>query len=275
MKRIEAIGHVIKELKILKEGLGGGKSISPLDFLTLSEVFKFQIEPKSDRFTAVCLDEASKIQDDEKHLKMIDDILRNELDSDESDDSEVEEVTELLDFDGSIQSSKIPPGTSLNKTMGSKKTSDDVAKAATQSGTMTGKGNYFRRYYGESVEEVIENDMSEVLGYEETKDKNAEETIEYFEKEHDMGEIEAMERAESMGKTLSLDKKGDNFQRITEKNISEAKAKKMIEVILNSRDDGGELTSNSRIDSKIKNLLRLSKAENISLEDLISKLKSY
>jgi len=181
----------------------------------------------------------------------------------------------LLDFDGSIQSSKIPPGTALNKTMGSKKTSDDVAKAATQSGTMTGKGNYFRRYYGESVEEVKENDMSEILGYEETKDKNAEETIEYFENEHDMGEVEATERAETMGKTLSLDKKGDSFQRITEKNISEDKARKMIEVILSNRDEGGELTSNSRIDGKIKNLLRLSKAENVSLEELISRLKSY
>ena len=71
MKRIEAISHVIKELKTLKEELGSGKSISTLDFLRLSEVFKFQIEPKSDRFTAVCLDEAAKIQDDEKHLKMI------------------------------------------------------------------------------------------------------------------------------------------------------------------------------------------------------------
>ena len=41
--------------------------------------------------------------------------------------------------------------------------------------------------------------MSEVLGYEETKDKNAEETIEYFEKEHEMDKEEAKERAESYG----------------------------------------------------------------------------
>ena len=156
MKRIEAITHVIKELKILKEELGGGKSVSPLDFLTLSEVFKFQIEPKSDRFTAVCLDEAAKSQNDEEHLKMIDDILRDELDNDDSDGSEVEEVTELLDFDGSIQSSKIPPGSEVNKTLSSKKTTDDVVKATSQAGTWTGGGHYFKRYYGESVEELGE-----------------------------------------------------------------------------------------------------------------------
>jgi len=279
MKRIEAITHVIKELKILKEELGGGKSISPLDFLTLSEVFKFQIEPKSDRFTAVCLDEAAKSQNDEEHLKMIDDILRDELDNDDSDDSEVEEVTELLDFDGSIQNSKIPPGADNVKSLSSRKTTDDVVKATRQAGAWTGAGHYFKRYYGESVEELGEHDMSEVLGFEDTEFKDAAETIEYFEKEHDMDEVEAVERAESMGKTVGLDKKGQ--QRLTEKErlkkLSEVKARKMIEVLLSKKDSGGEISDgkNSLLDIKIKQLLKLASAEDVSLEELIDKIELY
>ncbi len=66
MKRIDAITHVIGEIKVLKEELGKGKSVSALKFLTLSEIFKFNIEPKSDRFTAVCLDNADKQKNDEE-----------------------------------------------------------------------------------------------------------------------------------------------------------------------------------------------------------------
>ena len=250
--------------------------------MRLSEVFKFQIEPKSDRFTAVCLDEAAKIQDDEKHLKMIDDILRDELDgddSDDSDDSEVEEVTELLDFDGSIQSSKIPPGADNVKTLSSRKTTDDVVRATRQAGSWTGAGHYFKRYYGESIEELGEHDMSEVLGFEDTEFKDAEETIEYFEKEHDMDEIEATERAESMGKTSGLDKKGQ--QRLTEKErlkkLSEDKAKNMIEVLLSKKEEGREISSgqNSLLDIKIKQLFKLASVEGVSQEELLKKIKSF
>ena len=95
MKRIEAITHVIGELKVLKEELGEGKSVSALRFLTLSEIFKFNIEPKSDRFTAVCLDEAAKTNNDEEHLKVIQDILDDELDGEN--ETETEEVNELID----------------------------------------------------------------------------------------------------------------------------------------------------------------------------------
>lgn len=192
MKRTEAINHVIDELKVLRKDLNEGKSISPLKFLSLSEVFKFNIEPKSDRFTAVCLDEAAKTNNDEEHLKLIQDILDDELGNE---DSTEEEVNELIDFDGSMVSSKVPPGTDTNETMGARKTTDDAVKGTSQAGVWTGGGHYFKRYYGESIEELGEHDMSEVLGYEDTEFKNAEETIEYFKKEHDMEEDEAKERA--------------------------------------------------------------------------------
>jgi len=306
MKRTEAITYVIKELKVLKEGLDGGKSISPLNFLSLSEIFKFQIEPKNERFTAICLDEAAKTNGDEKHLKMINDILKDELDEDDEeekgaignkpeedekclcDDKKTysvdcceteEELDELLDFDGSINSSKIPHGSELNKSMSSRKTTDDVVKATSQAGTWTGAGHYFKRYYGESVEEIGEHDMSEVLGFEDTEFKNAEDTIEYFEKEHDMEEIEAIERAESMGKTKNLDERGQ--QRLTEKErlkkISEDKARKMIEVLLSKKENDRDISSgeNSLLDTKIKQIHRLANAEGMSEEELWEKIKSH
>ena len=120
MKRTEAITHVIGELRVLKDKLSEGKSVTSLEFLTLSEIFKFNIEPKSERFTAICLDEAAKINSDKEHLKLIQDILDDELEP--IDGTDVEEVNELIDFDGSMVSSKIPPGTDGNKTIGARKT---------------------------------------------------------------------------------------------------------------------------------------------------------
>jgi len=276
MKRTEAITHVIGELRVLKDKLSEGKSVTSLEFLTLSEIFKFNIEPKSDRFTAICLDEAAKINSDEEHLKLIQDILDDELEP--IDDTDVEEVNELIDFDGSMVSSKIPPGTDGNRTIGARKTTDDKVKATSQAGVWTGGGHYFKRYYGESVEEIGEHDMSEVLGFEDTEFKNAEETIKYFETEHDMDEIEASERAESMGKTKNLDDNGQ--QRLTEKEklkkVSEEKARNMIEVILSNRDEDMDIKSSKStlLDTKIKQLLRLADTEGLSIDQLISKIKS-
>jgi hypothetical protein len=175
-------------------------------------------------------------------------------------------------------SSKIPPGTDGNKTIGARKTTDDKVKATSQAGVWTGGGHYFKRYYGESVEEIGEHDMSEVLGFEDTEFKNAEETIKYFETEHDMDEIEAAERAESMGKTKNLDDNGQ--QRLTEKEklkkVSEEKARNMIEVILSNRDEDMDIKSSKStlLDTKIKQLLRLADTEGLSIDQLISKIKS-
>ena len=61
-----------------------------------------------------------------------------------------------------------------------------------------------------------EHDMSEVLGYDDTIYMDANETIEYFKTEHDMKDDEAEERAESMGKTKDLDKKGEEVRKLSE-----------------------------------------------------------
>ena len=243
---------------VLKSHLTEGRSVSPIEFFTLSEVFKFQIEPKSHRFTAICLDEASKTDDDEKHLEIIDSILGelegddvgNSEDVDEVDDEETSEVNELLDFDGSIQSSKIPPGTENVKSLSSRKVTDDVVKATRQAGTWTGAGHYFKRYYGESVEEIGEIDKSGVLGVGETDQLDFDGAVDYYENELEMPADEAVERVEKERgpEQLEKDKEEGSFtrHRLTEKEkqkkLAEDKARNMIEVILSNNSDSGELT---------------------------------
>tara|TARA_R110001583_G_scaffold113532_1_gene264048 strand:+ start:89 stop:904 length:816 start_codon:yes stop_codon:yes gene_type:complete len=271
MNRDEAIKYVMDELVVLKEDLSDGKSVSPIKFLRLSEVFKFKIEPYTDRFTALILDEASKTMSDEEHLNMIDSIIDStingedyETDEDVVDDEQ--ELDELVDYDGSIKSSKIPDGVQTVSGIGSKKTTDDVTLATKQYGVWSSGGNFFKRYYGESIEE---EDMSKVLGFEETEGMDSEETVEFLEKEYDVDNAE--ERAEDMGKTEKLDDKEQ--QRLFEKE-SEDKAKDMIEVILSDKDDDKELTSCDRLlNKKIQSLIKLADSNGVSVRDLKNMLK--
>ena len=276
MKRNEALTYVVEELRSIKKSILEDKSISPTRFLELSEIFKFKIEPVSERFDAVCLNEIAKMNTDEEYLKMIDEIL------DEEGEETEEEIEELVDYDGSIMSSKIPLGTTDNKTMSSKKTTDQVVPATRQSGTWHGAGHYFRRYWGESVEEVIEGDKSSILGYEETDQLPFDDAVEYYEEDLDMDKDEALERVERERgpKTLEKEKVDGSFtrQRITEKEklkkLAEDKARDMIEVILSKRSSSGEIASEpvDLMDGKIKKLVSYYKKDK-NLDELISKVK--
>ena len=296
MKRSDAIKFVTEELRSLNTQLSEGKKVPTIKFVNLSEVFKFRIEPKEDRFTAVCLDEMAQSTDIKKIKNLIEEVIGEEehdcekihpeMTHEEWESSEEGEVNELVDFDGTIQSSKIPVGTELNKTISPKKTTDDTIRMANQSlsmmGTGGGSGTYFRRYYGESIEE---GDLSKTLGFDETQDMDANETIEYFEDEHEMDNVEAKERAESMGKTPNLDKKSDDdetYQRLTERErlskLSEIKAREMIEVILSNKSMSGELSKgnvvDTKIDSLVSKLVKLIKDKGMTTKELISLINS-
>ena len=296
MKRSDAIKFVTEELRSLSTQLSEGKKVPTVKFVNLSEVFKFRIEPKEDRFTAVCLDEMAQSTDIKKIKTLIEEVIGEEehdcekihpeMTHEEWETSEEGEVNELVDFDGTMQSSKIPVGTELNKTISPKKTTDDTIKMANQSlsmmGTGGGSGTYFRRYYGESVEEA---DLSKTLGFDETQDMDAKETIEYFEDEHDMDGVEAEERAESMGKTQNLDKKSDDdetYQRLTERQrlnkLSEIKAREMIEVILSNKEVSGELSRGGVVDAKVDDLVgklvKLIKSKGMTTKELMSLINS-
>ena len=280
MKRSEALAYVVDELKSIKKTILENKSVSPLRFLELSEIFKFKIDPSCDRFNAICLTEIAKKNTDEEYLKIIDEIL----DEEENEDSDTEEeIDELVDYDGSIMSSKIPAGTTDNKTMSSKKTTDDVVAATRQSGTWSGAGHYFKRYWGESVEEIGEADKTSILGVEETDQLSFDDAVEYYEEDLEMEKDEALERVEKERgpKGLEKDKVDGSFtrQRITEKErlkkIAEERAKDMIEVILSKNSPSGELTKDAPdiMDGKLRKVINYYKKDR-GLSDLITRVEN-
>ena len=312
MKRIEAISHVINKLNLLKEGLVGGDSIPPTEFMKLSEIFKFKITPTKDRFTATILDEASKTTNDDEHLNMIDtmvsSVVAGEIDEQpekkgavgdkpkevekckcsdgktyDVDCCKEEEIDELIDYDGSITSSKIPDGTQTVSGIGTTKTTDDIVKATSQYGVWSNGGNFFKRYYGESVEEVVEIDKSGILGVDETDQLDFDSAVEYYEEELEIPKDEAVERVEKERgpENLENSKTDGSFtrHRLTEKErlqkISEDKAKDMLEVLLSNKDSSKELSSSDNLlQTKIKTLLKLAKVNNVSMEDLKDMISS-
>jgi len=122
----------------------------------------------------------------------------------------------------------------------------------------------------EESDELEEEDMSVVLGFDETMYMDGDETIEYFKDEHEMGEDEAKERAEAMGKNENSD-----VQRIVE----DDDIVKMLEIILNKKD--GDLTVQSpdgniedgMLDRKIRHFTKYIKNKGYSMDNIINRLK--
>jgi hypothetical protein len=124
-------------------------------------------------------------------------IFKSKLKKDKKDE---QEVTELVDTDGTWLSSSIgildPASTGIGT-----KTTDQIVQAARNPRDPLLRGWY--GYYGEGT--VKEEDMSKAFGYEDTKDLDAKDTIKYFEKK--LGdEQSAIERAASFGKKEKLEK---------------------------------------------------------------------
>ena len=75
------------------------------------------------------------------------------------------DLEELVNLDGALSNSKIPI---LDPRLHPHKTMDQTVAAARITNDPISRG--YRTYYGESVEEVSEIDMSGAFGYEETED---------------------------------------------------------------------------------------------------------
>ena len=195
-------------------------------------------------------------------------------------ENEEEELEELVDYDGSIKGGKVPLGIYTNVTISGSKTLDATVPMARQGGGINGTSRMglMKRYWGESIEELGKHNMEDVLGYEETQSMDAGETIEYFKKEHEMDEDEAEERAESMGKTVDLDDKGDddssNYQRLVE----DDDVIKMLEIILKNRDEDLQVQidttgEDSMLDRKINHLKKYARNKGYTIDNIIKLLK--
>lgn len=196
------------------------------------------------------------------------------------------ELEELIDYDGTMLSSKIPILDPHVTAQGDDTMDKTVAMTRiTQDPLMRG----YRVYYGESTEPrfISEEDMADAFGFDETKFMDAEETIEYFMKELGFEEDDAEGRSEEMGKDPELDetspyKNKKNFVmkgRLTEKGrtISKEQILKMAEDSLVLKSDDKDLKTDKKISPilrrNIKALKKLSSMDGISTNELIKMLK--
>lgn len=193
------------------------------------------------------------------------------------------EIDELIDFDGTFLSSKIP---FINQYLSPRKTMDQTVVAARISNDPVTRG--YRVYYGESEQEkedvIGEEDMSDAFGYEETLNKDFKETVKTFKEMGVKDPQERMNRAKQLGKIPSVKKrKGKLKQRLTEKEIEEEKKNrmvKMVEDIITNKLGNSDGEVIEKVDSLSKILIKnlesikkLAKKEGISLNKLINVLK--
>lgn len=195
------------------------------------------------------------------------------------------DLEELVNLDGAMSNSKIPI---LDPRLHPRKTMDQTVAASRITNDPISRG--YRTYYGESVEEIEEEDMSAAFGYEETKDMNGEETYEYFKDELEMEPDEAKDRTEQQGKDPSgkRDKKSKykndpNFiSRQILPEIQRQKAIKMLEDILMNKknsDDSDvspketEKEIPSILKKNINSLLKQAEKHGLSKKDLMKLLQ--
>ena len=194
------------------------------------------------------------------------------------------ELEELVNLDGALSNSKIPI---LDPRLHPMKTMDQTVAAARITNDPISRG--YRTYYGESVEEVSEIDMSGAFGYEETEDMDGAETYKYLVKKMGMDPDEAKERTKQKGQDPSgkKDKKSPYYKdpnfitRATLSEIQKQKAIKVVEDLLVKKksSDSGDVNKKDLETSRMlkRNLTVLKKQaekEGISVSDLIKMLKS-
>ena len=139
-----------------------------------------------------------------------------------------EELDELVDYDGSLLSSKIPLGINkANKV--SQSTSDDVVKTGHQK--VSGFGYYYRRYWGESYNkaQLGEPELEGVV--------TSEDCVNYFMSEYGLSQAKAESKCELHGYEMeSSQEKFENEPRKRLVEIAEQKMKDMLEILLSKED---------------------------------------
>jgi DNA-binding transcriptional regulator YhcF (GntR family) len=193
----------------------------------------------------------------------------------------------LVNADGAMSNSKIPI---LDPKLHPKKTMDQTIAAARITNDPISRG--YRSYYGESVEEIEEIDMSGAFGYEETEDMDGKDTFEYLVGKMGMEPDDAEDRTKQQGKDPSgkKDKKSKYYKdknfitRATLSEIQKQKAIKMVEDLLTKKNsDNSEVGKKVNADSidelpllirrNLKSLLKHVEKHGFSKEDIIKLIK--
>jgi hypothetical protein len=197
------------------------------------------------------------------------------------------DLEELVNTDGAMSNSKIPI---LDPKLHPKKTMDQTIAAARITNDPISRG--YRSYYGESVEEIEEIDMSGAFGYEETEDMDGKDTFEYLVGKMGMEPDDAEDRTKQQGKDPSgkKDKKSKYYNdknfitRATLSEIQKQKAIKMVEDLLTKKNsDNSEVGKKVNADNidelplllkrNLKSLLKHVEKHGFSKEDIIKLIK--
>jgi hypothetical protein len=234
--------------------------------------------------------ELTKIFQDKKN-KTTDDVKKR-LEKSKS------EIEELVDYDGTFLSSKIPI---LNPYLSPKGTTDQEVVATRQTNNPVTRG--YRVYWGESEDEegnvVSEIDLSDTFGGPETQDLNGPKTFEKFHRDFELPAEEAAERTRQQGKEPDPREHKKKLKRVPKKirknknyidtltlverrKIEEErkeKMRKMVEdMVLGKKSKETEINKKGSAISKLltKNLesiKKIAEKEGISLSELIKILK--
>ena len=195
-----------------------------------------------------------------------------------SDDEPVEqEVTELIDDDGTWLSSNNRIMDPASTGVGTK-TTDQIVPAARNPRDPLLRGWY--GYYGEG--HVKEENMTKAFGWKDTKDMDAKETLDYFKDELGMDDEKAEVRVDDeFGKSPERDKKSKFKNKkgfigrpiLKEKEIDE-------DVLLNkekeeNNTEKGKLKDliNPLLIRNIRSLKKMAKEHGVSIRDLMQMLK--
>lgn len=189
------------------------------------------------------------------------------------------EIEELVGSDGGMLSSKIPM---LDMSKHTHRTMDQIVPASRQTNDPVTRG--YRTYYGESVDEIGEIDMSNAFGYEETKDMDGKKTYNYLVKKLDVEPDEAKKRTKQFGKDpsgkKSKTKKKGSIDKLTLSEIEKKNMLKMFEdMLMGDKKRSDDITDKNKeqnpfILKNIKALKAQAKKEGLSVSDLIKMLKN-
>jgi hypothetical protein len=232
---------------------------------------KFESKKQQKFFYAKCNDDSLSKKEQKKWCNMADGLSKETDFKKLPEKAEEKEIEEIVDFDGSIPTSKVPKDVRA-KSVTARKTSDAQVAATAQPPFQ--KGQYMKRYWGES-------EMDDALGYDETMGKNAsyEEALEYFTSELGFDESDAKERLEKMGYIPSSEDKVRIIETMTKKQIEE-----YVDTLLNQKsmpndifdptseelEETEEYEPNPILDRKLKHLMDLSDEDK---KYIINKLK--
>jgi hypothetical protein len=249
------------------------------------EIVKFDKKDKEEVKKTI-----SKIQKEKK--------LKNNSDVKKTLNKKKDELGELVDYDGSFLSSKIPI---YNPYLSPKGTMDQEIVATRQTNNPITRG--YRVYWGEGEEEtdevINETDFSDAFGYEETKDKNGPETFKTFVKELGLDKDEAADRTRQQGKEPDVKKHKRKLQNVPKKikdqkgfidkmtisekseleNIKKQQVVDMVEdIVLGKKSSDKEVGKKKNTLSKLlmknlENIKKIADKEGIEINDLVKILK--